>query len=79
MSKQNKMVNPHAIAGEKSASTRRRWRRILVASTAALSLGVQDAAWAVCADGSTFPASGYAVGGANTTNWSPHTFTGTLV
>jgi hypothetical protein len=79
MSKQNKMINPHAIAGEKSgASTRRRWRRILVASTAALSLGVQDAAWAVCADGSTFPASGYAVGGANTTNWSPHTFTGTL-
>jgi hypothetical protein len=79
MSTQNEMVKPHAIAGEKSgASTRRRWRRILMASTAALSLGLQDAAWAVCADGSTFPASGYAVGGAHTTNWSPHTFTGTL-
>ena len=33
------------------ARSRRRWRRILLASTAALSLGMQDAAWAVCSDG----------------------------
>ena len=41
---------------------RLKWRRILMATTAALSLGVQDAAWAVCSDGSTFPQNGYVVG-----------------
>jgi hypothetical protein len=50
----------------------------LLATTAALSLGMQNTAWAVCADGSTFPAAGYLVGGAQVANWSPGTFTGTL-
>jgi hypothetical protein len=57
---------------------RGRWRRAVLASTAALSLGVQNTAWAVCADGSTFPAAGYLVGGAHVANWSPGIFTGTL-
>jgi hypothetical protein len=57
---------------------RGRWRRAVLASTAALSLGVQNTAWAVCADGSAFPAAGYLIGGAHVANWSPNTFTGTL-
>jgi hypothetical protein len=39
---------------------------------------VQDAAWAVCADGSTFPAGGYRIGQAPVAvaaNWTPNTFT----
>jgi hypothetical protein len=64
--------------GRSAVRSRARWRRTLLASTAALSLGMQDAAWAVCADGSTFPAAGYLVGGAQVANWSPGKFTGTL-
>jgi hypothetical protein len=59
--------------------TRDRWRRTLLASTAALSICVQNAAWATCSDGSTLPVSGFTIGvppgpsvGAN---WSPNTFT----
>jgi hypothetical protein len=58
----------------------RRWRRALLASTAALSLGIQDAAWATCSDGSKLPASGFVIGLAplqTAANWSPHVFTGT--
>jgi RmlD substrate binding domain len=55
-----------------------RWRRALLASAAALSLGVQDA-WAVCSDGSTLPADGFVIGRdpqvAIASNWSPHVFT----
>jgi hypothetical protein len=78
MSTSNEMVNTYVLEGRESASrTRGRWRRTVLASTAALSL-MQNAAWAVCADGSTFPAAGYVVGGAHVANWSPGTFTGTL-
>ncbi len=44
-------------------NTQRRlhWRRALLATTAALSLG-QNAAWATCLDGTTFPPGGYQIG-----------------
>ena len=78
MNTSNETVNTYVLEGRRSGSrTRGRWRRTLLASTAALSL-MQNAAWAVCADGSTFPAAGYVVGGAHAANWSPGTFTGTL-
>ncbi|HET7882721.1 MAG TPA: hypothetical protein VFL55_17690 [Acetobacteraceae bacterium] len=57
-----------------------RWGRTLLASTAALSLGFQDVAWAKCTDGSTVPANGFVIGTAPLTsaaNWSPNVFTGT--
>jgi hypothetical protein len=62
-------------------NTQRRlhWRRALLATTAALSLG-QNAAWAVCLDGSTFPPGGYQIGVAPVAvaaNWSPNVFTST--
>jgi hypothetical protein len=62
-------------------NTQRRlhWRRALLATTAALSLG-QNAAWAVCLDGSTFPPGGYQIGVAPVAvaaNWSPNVFTAT--
>jgi hypothetical protein len=79
MNTYHETVNIGSLAGGRSAvRSRARWRRALLASTAALSLGMQNTAWAVCADGSTFPAAGYAVGGAQVANWSPGTFTGTL-
>jgi hypothetical protein len=56
-----------------------RWRRALLATTAALSLG-QNAAWAVCLDGTNFPAGGYQIGVAPVAvaaNWSPNVFTAT--
>jgi hypothetical protein len=60
-----------------------RWRRLLLASTAALSMGVQDVAWATCSDGTTFPQNGYVLGSSNippgaNPNWSGGTFTGTV-
>jgi hypothetical protein len=56
-----------------------RWRRAVLASTAAASLLAQNAAWAVCADGSSFPASGYKAGSPGVTpNWLPLVLTGTL-
>jgi hypothetical protein len=79
MSVTHETVNADGLEGRSSGSrTRRRWGRTLLASTAALSLAIQNTAWAVCADGSTFPAAGYVVGGAHVANWSPNTFTGTL-
>jgi hypothetical protein len=79
MNTYHETVHAHVAAASGSeARPRARWRRTLLASIAALSLGMQDAAWAVCSDGSTFPAAGYLVGGAHVTNWSPATFTGTL-
>jgi hypothetical protein len=53
----------------------RRLRR-LAATTTALTFMLQNLAWAVCSDGSTFPAGGYMP--ATATVWSLHTFTGTL-
>ena len=55
------------------------WRRALLATTAAISLG-QNAAWATCLDGTTFPAGGYQIGRAPVAvaaNWSPNVFTST--
>jgi hypothetical protein len=49
----------------------------LLASTAALSLAGQDAAWATCTDGSTFPTGGFVIGSAQlpiASNWSPNVF-----
>ena len=66
-----------ATATNWSSRPRRSWRRTLLASTAALSLGAQDAAWATCADGSAFPTSGFVIGGAQVpiaSNWSPNVF-----
>src|SRR5215472_18693097 len=63
----------------KTARPRLHWRRALLATTAALSFG-QNAAWAVCSDGTTFPAGGYQIGQAAVpvaANWSPNVFTAT--
>jgi hypothetical protein len=59
----------------------RRWRRALLASFTAMSFLAQNAAWAVCADGSTMPANGFWVGQAPVQvadNWAPGVFSGTL-
>ena len=59
---------------------RPRWRRTLLASAAALSLGFQDAAWATCTNGQDVPFGGFIVGlppVPTAANWSPHVFTGT--
>src|SRR6202047_2172567 len=63
------------------SNTQRRlhWRRALLATTAALAFG-QNAAWATCLDGSTFPPGGYQIGVAPVAvaaNWSPNVFTAT--
>jgi hypothetical protein len=71
---------PSAAGGRTCKPTARlHWRRALLATTAALSLG-QNAAWALCVDGSTFPPGGYQIGRAPTavaSNWSPNVFTST--
>jgi hypothetical protein len=77
------MTTPHdpirqpALAEGPARSVRRhRWRRLLLASAATLSLGVHDAAWAVCSDGSTFPPGGFVVGSAQLptgNNWPSYT------
>ena len=71
------ICQPVLVEGPARSVRRHRWRRLLVASAAALSLGVHDAAWAVCADGSTLPAGGFVIGGAQVptaNNWSPNVF-----
>ena len=54
------------------------WRRALLATTAALSLGAQNA-WAVCSDGTTLPNDGFVVGRdpqvLTAANWSANVFT----
>ena len=54
------------------------WRRALLATTAVLSLGAQNA-WAVCSDGSTLPNDGFVVGRdpqvLTAANWSANVFT----
>ena len=48
--------------------------------TLALTLVMQNFAWAVCTDGSNLPAGGYVIGVPpvqQASNWSPHVFTGT--
>jgi hypothetical protein len=52
-----------------------------VATAVAAFVGLHPAAWALCADGSTFPAGGFVVGTPPVTtlqNWTPNVFTGTL-
>ena len=57
------IFEPSAAGRARSrAMQQRRWRRTLLAATAALSLGAQDAAWATCSDGSTLPADGFIIG-----------------
>jgi hypothetical protein len=74
-------VNPYVLDQRKNHDKARgRWRRTLLASSAALSLGVQDAAWATCLNGNTFPVGGFVVGSAQlpvASNWSPNVFTAT--
>jgi len=68
------IVEPALVEGPTRSVHRCRWRRTLLASAAALSLGMQDAAWAVCSDGSTFPAGGFVAGSTPnpfTAGWSP--------
>jgi hypothetical protein len=62
MSATRAMANSSADIGRTSGSRSRiHWRRALLATTAALSLGAQSA-WAVCSDGSTLPNDGFVVG-----------------
>jgi hypothetical protein len=62
-------------------NTQRRlhWRRALLATTAALSLGAQNAAFAACSDGKNLPAGGFVVGRDSqvltAANWSANVFT----
>ena len=71
-------ISPSAVRSRDGRS-RLHWRRALLATTAALSLG-QNAAWATCLDGSSFPPGGYQIGVAPVAvaaNWSPNVFTAT--
>src|ERR1700722_11714260 len=71
-------ISPSAVRSRDGRS-RLHWRRALLATPAALSLG-QNAAWATCLDGTTFPAGGYQIGSkpvAIAANWSPNVFTST--
>jgi hypothetical protein len=83
MSTTRKVSAPSAAGGRRSGYTSRPRRRCraLLASVAALSLGLQNTAWAVCSDGSTLPADGFIIGRDApvriAANWSPHIFTGT--
>ncbi len=78
MSTTNETINTDILDRRKSGSrTQGRWRRTLLATTTALSLGAQNAAWAVCSNGGTLPAAGFTIGVAPAANWSPNVFTGT--
>jgi hypothetical protein len=62
------------IRKRSDANLGKRVRRIVASATAFIFL-CQNFAWAVCADGTTFPASGFVAGQAPAVNWSPNTFT----
>jgi hypothetical protein len=73
-------MNTMVPASGRRGKARVRWRQGLLASTAVFSLGVQNAAWATCTDGSNVPAAGFIIGQAPlkvAANWSPNVFTGT--
>src|SRR5215471_905041 len=72
MSSASSLMN--AIARVHRNSPRR--IRQIAATTTALTFMLQNFAWATCNNGTTFPAGGFT--SATATNWSPHTFTGTL-
>jgi hypothetical protein len=59
-------------------ANRNKHARRIIATASAFTFLCQNFAWAVCADGSTFPANGYVAGQAPAANWSPNTFTFTL-
>src|SRR5262249_45821942 len=64
------------IRQRKGANLSKRLRRVGATATA-LTFLCQNFAWALCADGSTFPATGYVNGQPPAANWSPGVFTGT--
>jgi hypothetical protein len=80
MNATHEMAVPAVAGGRKADSKSRiRWRRALLATTAALSLGAQSAAWATCSDGTTMPNDGFVVGRdkqvLTAANWSANVFT----
>ncbi len=80
MNATHKIAVPAAAGGRNADSKSRiRWRRALLATTTALSLGAQNAAWATCSDGTTMPNDGFVVGRdkqvLTAANWSPNVFT----
>src|SRR5579871_1229581 len=60
-----------------SAELNRRARRVMAVASA-VTLFSQSFAWAVCADGTTFPVGGFVNGSPPVANWSPGVFTGTV-
>ena len=62
------------MRGDTSLSNR---ARRVAAIVTAFTFLCQNFAWAVCADGSTFPPGGFTIGSAAMVNWSAGTFTGT--
>jgi hypothetical protein len=78
MSSESLGTSVSAVAAVCRNSLSRAARRIrqMAATTTALTFMLQNLAWAVCSDGSTFPPGGFSP--ATATNWSPLTFTGTL-
>ncbi len=58
------------------ANFNRRARRVIAAASV-ITLVSQNFAWAVCADGTTFPPFGFVNNQAPVTSWSPGVFTGT--
>jgi hypothetical protein len=71
-------ISTSAVGVARQNSSPRSARRIrkIAAATTALTFMLQNLAWAVCSDGTTFPDGGFTP--ATGTNWSPFTFTGTL-
>jgi hypothetical protein len=64
------------ISDKDCTNLAKRARRV-VALAAASTFLCQNFAWAVCADGSTFPPGGFVYGQPPAVNWSPGIFTGT--
>ncbi|HWN51193.1 MAG TPA: hypothetical protein VNO18_15490 [Xanthobacteraceae bacterium] len=62
---------------KRSGSNLSTWARRVVAAAIAFTFLFQNFAWAVCADGTTFPAGGFVAGQPPAANWSPGVFTGT--
>jgi len=62
------------MRGDTSLSNR---ARRVAAIVTAFTFLCQNFAWAVCADGSTFPPGGFTIGSPAVVNWSAGTFTGT--
>ena len=71
-------ISTSAVGAVRRNSSSRSARRIrqIAATTTALTFMLQNLAWAVCNNGTTFPATGFSP--VTGINWSPLTFTGTL-